>query len=65
MVIAADLAKKANVDLTHEISDALSLDELDAEAYLEGLDPLKSRMSGTETGAGEGGDSDAGEQAAE
>lgn len=65
VVIAADLAKKANVDLTHEISDALSLDELDAEAYLEGLDPLKSRMSGTETGAGEGGDSDAGEQAAE
>ncbi len=65
VVIAADLAKKANVDLTHEISDALSIDELDIDAYLEGLDPLKSRMSGEETEPSEGGDEDAGEQASE
>lgn len=53
VVIAADLAKRSNRDLTHEISDVLALDELDLDSYLDGLDPLKPRMSGEDA---EGGD---------
>lgn len=64
VVVATDLAKRASSDLTHEISEALRLDELDIDAYLDGLDPLRSRRSGTDD---EGGESDAedGEQAPE
>ncbi len=63
VVIASDLARRSNYELTHEISDVLNLDELDIDEYLEGLDPLKVRMEASED-FDEGGDG-GGEQASE
>ena len=42
MVAAADLAKRSNQALAHDISAVLKLDELDMDAYMAGLDPLAS-----------------------
>lgn len=50
VVIASDLARRSNQELAHEISDALELDELDIDAYLDGLDPLKVRPDPDEGG---------------
>ncbi len=43
MVLAADLAKDANVHLASELSDLLQLGKLDVDSYLAGLDPLHRR----------------------
>lgn len=43
VVVAADLARESNDYLAHELSDVLSIGDLDVASYLDGLDPLQPR----------------------